>query len=142
VNRTHLKITDCSLIRTQKFLGSLLENMNAGHGIIGICPWIRKHFVNTGRTVHRPYPRPSFFGTGRSTLLTESSGIGKKRKTVNKAPAHAQSTCHIPKERENYLSANLHCAQCICRLFVPPCIRAPPAGVVYPPFPAPVILLT
>jgi hypothetical protein len=80
----YVLFTDCSLIRTHMFLGSLLKNkperLSGNNGIIGVRPWIRKHFVNTGRRTHRPYPRPSFFGTGRSTLLTESSGIGKKRK--------------------------------------------------------------
>jgi hypothetical protein len=39
-----------------------------------------------------------FFGTGQSTLLTEGSGIGNKRKIMIKAQAYAKSTCTIPKE--------------------------------------------
>jgi hypothetical protein len=31
-------------------------------------------------------------------LPTESSGVGKKRKIINKAQANEKSTCHIPKE--------------------------------------------
>jgi hypothetical protein len=91
---------DCSLIRTRKFLGSLFKTWTPvrNNGITGIYPWIRKQLVHTGRRKHRTFLRPSFFGTGRSTLLTESSGIGKKRNIVNEAQAHAKSTCHIPKE--------------------------------------------
>jgi hypothetical protein len=76
--------------------------VEARQKIIGICPWIRKQFVDMGRRIHRPYPRPSFFGTGRSTLLTESSGIEKKWTIINKAQAHTKSTCHIPKENHPF----------------------------------------
>jgi hypothetical protein len=77
------------LIRTHSLLKTRLSAFARG---------IRKQFVTTGRRKHRPYPCPSFFETGRSTLLTESSGRGKKRKIINDAQAHEKSTCHIPKD--------------------------------------------
>jgi hypothetical protein len=138
--------TDCSSISTHKFLGSLLINLNAGQPTTGLSAFPHGYASNlltrAGEYiglihVHRisTYSRPSFFGTGRSTLLTESSGIGKKRKIINEAQAHAKSTCHIPKENHpsaNFILAPLHCAQCICRLFFPTHHPAPTCALRSP----------
>jgi hypothetical protein len=41
-----MKNTDCSLIRTHKFLGSLLENLNAGQGTTGLSAFARGYARN------------------------------------------------------------------------------------------------